>query len=210
MWLTLALLPVSIIATAIALFSFVLFVHSFSIMFLSGLIETLIWRISLWQVGYTIEELGKLSIAPLVFIMVSYRKTIQYILEINPLYGEVFLVYSVVNFPINSVIVMNILYGNPNTLYLIMSSLITFTQVAVMFLFHFLIAINNAQMHQHSKDIFKLSFRHNPDTKTNVRLNLFIQTFYTEKCYGITYWKFGLVSFSAFGKVSLFSYPFGK
>ena len=200
-WLNFSLMFVSVMAMLLCNICVMLMCHSICYIGTSGFVETMICNIRLWQLKQTIASFGKNSYPSILYVMYAYRKTIQYSLEVNPLFGEAFMVYVVINFPTNAMLVMNIIMGVGDQLFRLGILIVAVSQTLQIFLIHYLIANQNIEMNSYSKKIFSLSFHRQFRKPTSIRLNLFIQAFYTNKMYGITYGKFGLISLSTFSKV---------
>ena len=197
----LPLLMISILASILYHITTFLIVHSFVFVCLNAFAEVMIWKIRLWQVEYTIDSFLKRQYPPITYVMFIYKKTMQYIFDINPIYGEVFIVYLATNLPISALFVIDIILGVGGLFFRVIVTFMIISQILDIFLIHFLIANRNSQLNFHSKQIQSLPFHYNFNPNIKFRLNLFIQTFHTKKKYGITYGRFGLITLFAFSKV---------
>ena len=195
------LLFVSLICCSLYFITTMLIAHSFMIVGVSGVTEIKIWKIRLWQAEYTINSFRYRRYPTIRYVMYIYRRTVQYILEINPIFGKTFLVYLLINLPINALFVMNIILGVGSDVFRFATTFIVISQILFIFLVHFLIANRNEKLNNESKQIFNLSFHYRFKPYTFNRLNLYIQTFHTEQQYGITYGNFGTISLFTFTKV---------
>ena len=200
-WINMSLLMISILASLLFYITTFLMVHSFIYICLNGFTEVVIWKVRLWQVEYTIDSFLKRQYPPITYVMFIYKKTIQYIFNINPIYGEVFLVYLITNLPVNALFVMDLILGVGSLFFRVIAAIVINTQILVIFLIHILIANRNSQLNFQSKLILKLPFHYRFYPNIKFRLNLFIQAFHSKRKYGITYGRFGLVTLFAFSKV---------
>ena len=200
-WINISLLLVSILESILYFITTFLVAHIFNHVGWNSFTELMIWKIRLWQVEYTINSFIKHHHPPISYVMFIYKRTLQYVFNINPLYGEVFIVYLATNFPINVLFVMDLIFGVGGELFRLIATFVIISQILIIFLFHFLTANRNSQLNSQSKQILKLPFHHKFNSNNKFRLNLFIQTFHSKRKYGITYGRFGLITLFAFSKV---------
>ena len=199
--INISLLMISILGTILYHITTFLIAHSFIHIGWNAFTEVVIWKVRLWQVEYTIDSFLKRQYPPITYVMFIYKKTIQYIFDINPIYGETFLVYLVINLPINALFVMNLILGVGSLFFRVTSTLVILSQILAIFLIHFLTANRNSQLNLQIKQIQNLPFHYNFNPNIKFRLNLFIQAFHSKRKYGITYGRFGLITLFAFSKV---------
>ena len=197
-----SLLFVSVMAMMFCNICVMLMCHSIFYVGTNGFIEMLICNIRLWQLKKTIKNYYRHNYPSILYVMIAYRKTILYAIEVNSLYGEAFLVFVVINFPTSAILVMNIIMGLGHRLFRLGIVFTASSQAMHMFIMHCIIAHQNTEMNSYSKQILTSTFSRQFRIRTKIHLNLFIQTFYTRKMYGITYGKFGLISLLKFLKVS--------
>ena len=200
-WINMSLLMISIIGSLEFYIATFLMGHSLIYICLNAFSEVMIWKVRLWQVDYTIDSFLKSQNPSISYVMFIYKKTIQYIFNINPIYGEAFLVYLVINLPISALFAMDLILGVGSLIFRVISTTLLISQFLVIFIIHFLIANRNSQLSHQSRRILILPFHHKFSPSIKNRLNLFIQTFHSNAKYGITYGRFGLITLFAFSKV---------
>ena len=169
-----------------------------------GMLEMWIWKIQLWQLDQIIVKYSssKSTNSSIAFIMTVHKKFVKQVMKVSPLIGKIFFAYLSLNIPFNGLFTMNILMDNHETLISKLLEIIFVSQqIIVIFIVHYLIAKNNEKLWQLSKQISKIPFLHPLDSKTRIKLNIFIQNINTANKIGISYWIFGNVSFTALFKV---------
>lgn len=166
-----------------------------------------IWSVKIYQLNLIQNCRKKKLICSqhVQWIMRISRKVLIYILEINPIIGRLFVVFLMINYPINCFLLIGAIFGNANSVSRLFIFVICIQQMGILFIFHFVIAKYNSKfVKPNLKTIYIAVHNMNCIAKIiNVKLSLFIQTFHSVQQYGITYWKFGLISFSSYLKVCI-------
>lgn len=184
-------------------FSLLQSTNSFAYLLCSGPLELLVWWIRLWQIGYSITAYSRSSGPGIVRIMSTYRAMIGYISTINPVIGKAFVVFILINFPISGVFFEVILSQKVDQTVRILALFIIQYEIICLLGVHLVFALLSFKFRSLSKRIMATSFQKKLNLKTKIRLGLFTQTTFTKQMYGITYWKFGLISVITFAKVSV-------
>ena len=185
-----------------AFFNIIVYLSSyiFQIVGISVVTEIIIWNIHLWQLQYTVDFYFKSKSRSISVnsLMEQYQNTLQYIFDINPIFSKGLFSVLIVSLPVNCFFVLELLIGNEA--FIFKTTLLAFCiqQWISIFLIHFAVASQNAKLLKITKQMMTIPFHKQIQFRTKITLNLFIQTFYTKKTYGITYWIFGLVSLIAF------------
>ena len=137
------------------------------------------------------------------WIMKITSKILIYIQEINPIIGRLFVVFLMINYPINCFLLMGVLFGNANLLTKLIVLMLCNQQMLMIIIFHFVIAKYNGKLVKCNLRTINIAVIHKNCIveQINIRLNLFIQAFHTKQQYGLTYWKFGLITFKSYMKV---------
>lgn len=137
-------------------------------------------------------------------IMMNSRRFLLFQLKTSPQMSKNFFAFLIVNCPINSFIVILIILNKYSLLMLMLLLVLVAQQMFCIVGIHFLFARSNGKLIEPTLRTINLAVQnqHRLKARTNLRLSLFIQTFHTKRKYGLTYWKFGLISFSTFFKAS--------
>lgn len=123
----------------------------------------------------------------------------------NPQIGRNFLVFLLINCPINAVLVISVHFNTYRLLIKILLLTLAFGQIICIIGMHLYFAKSNSALTKPNRPTISLAVKnqHRIRNRTNLCLSLFIQTFHTKRSYGISYWKFGLISFLSFSKVKI-------
>lgn len=179
-------------------------IHCYSQVGCISLTEILIWQIKLWQLCTSIRHFQPghryLRIRRLI---THYRKIQHYISMINPFGGKIFLAFLAINVPINCYFILNVILQVGDRYSLAIQSIMAMQQLHNIMVVHYMIAQNNQKLVALGKQMMAIPFHFKLTRTSRFKLNLFIETTYTKKRHGITYWKFGLVSLKSFVQVSL-------
>ena len=119
----------------------------------------------------------------------------------NPLFGQSLFVYIAISVPINAKIVVDLIYLDTNNFYTALGVIVSASQFLILFLIHFLVAKLNAELNKIAKMTLPILFIKKMPLLTDIKLNIFVQKYHTKQKYGVTYWKFGLISMASFIKV---------
>lgn len=186
-------------------FGLLIFAHSCIMMATLFIITTKIFFIKLTQMRQM--AMSKKMMESINITMSRYAKghtkTLVMIQKGNVFYGTAFLIYLVLNLPFNVFVVMSIILYKNFSLFKIMF-LFTLAAQGFVFIFgvHLMCALYTKRIHQDSKLLMHLNVHcPNQTIDTRLRLSNYIMKFHTKNCYGITYSKFGLITFKAFFKV---------
>lgn len=184
----------------------ILFVHSGILILVVFLCCCCAIKINLWQLKHTVTSQNGFDLrAKLLWYRKVFIKTLLYMLVNNRHMGTLFFVFLIVNFPVNCYFLLQ-MKNSTNVLVQIIILLLFIEQVFVIFGIHGLIASLNSQFSKNLKYfVCELTTNNGLKLKSNLKINLFVQTFQTRKKYGFTYAKFGLISMLAFTKVKLFN-----
>ena len=187
---------------SMAFFSVIVYLSSyiFQIVGISVVSEIIIWNIHLWQLQYSVDFYCKSKIRTISVksLMEQYQSTLQYIFDINPIFSKGLFSVLIVSLPVNCFFVLDLITGNETFIFRVTILTFSFQQWISIFLIHFAVANQNTKFLKITKQMMTIPFHNQIKFRTKITLNLFIQTFYTKKTYGITYWIFGLVSLFAF------------
>ena len=126
----------------------------------------------------------------------------------NRMYSRWFTAFLIINCPFNCALI-TALVASHHTLYTTFLVAATAAQQFIaIFGVHLVIAMLNSRFHKTSKLFIRLYMRCQPQKKkkkktiSGIRIANFIHAFHTDRKYGITYYKMGLISMFAFAKVS--------
>ena len=189
---------------ALVIFWCFLFVHGHLIASIVLLSEMLVWNIQLWQLQHQIDCYNqRMPCCPRAsYITRTFKKIAIYIFKTGPMFGNFFLAYIPANMPFNGFFTIDILIGKKERLILNSTKYgFLFQQIFGMFIVHFAIARNNSKLSKSIYQIMKIPFHHRISKMQKIRLNLFIEDFYTDNKIGVHYGMFGLITLSAFSKV---------
>lgn len=175
---------------------------------ISGFICTI--EVNLWLLRHIVVNLKRTDLkVKLLWYRKAYIKTLLHILSSNKHMRNVFLIFLIVNLPINCYFLLRI-KNSTDLVITIAVGFIFVEQVLVIFGIHWLIASLNAKFNKNiqffiskfvpnSCFITKLS---GVNLVANLKISLFIQTYQTTSKYGFTYGSIGLISLMTFTKVS--------
>ena len=184
----------------------VLFANTSIIMAVAACILLTIWSIKIAQLIQiqSYQSGSEARFKHIQWIMTVSRKILIYILTINPLMGKIFLLFLIINFPINCFLLMRIIFGNSEFIFKFVIAMICNQQMVVIILLHFIIAKFNGKFLKPNLKTIHIAVHYSKwlTEQMNIKINLFIQAFHTKQRYGITYWKFGIVSFGSYWKVN--------
>ena len=183
------------------------FVHGHILASVVLLSEMLVWHIQLWQLQHQIKCFKKRMTVCLriSYITRTFKMIAIYIFKTGPMFGNVFLVYIAANMPFNGLFTMDILIGKKERLILNCFKYgFIFQQIFGMLIIHFAIARNNSKLSKSIYQIVQIPFHHRIPKMKKVRLNLFIEDFYTNNKIGIHYGMFGMITLFAFSKVRFY------
>ena len=157
------------------------------------------FHINLW-IQNNILQLKHSATAKFLLYRSAYTKTLLNILKGNKYYGTVFLVYLAVQFPFSCVFILKLFKLNDS---LLNSIAMIFEQLFVTVAVHYLFAKSNSRLSIKTAMYHFMHSRSTTCTGSNLKMNLFIQTYHTRNPYGFTYGIFGLISMFTFFKVFL-------
>lgn len=168
--------------------------------------EMFIWRIQIWQLNYTIDCFiqKRKRISNILTMMATYRKILIYVSKINPYFGKAFLAFLSVNVPIQCFLFKVGLFDKISPFQKTILVATGFSFFDNFLLLHLVIAKLNWQLLEMSKRMISFPTHYPMTRRARLELSLFLQGAYTKEMYGLTYWKFGLISMVTFGKVSDF------
>lgn len=189
--------------TCLAIFTSTLIMfHCFSHFATIAMVEILIYRIRIWQIDYSISAYNQMELPSIRRIMSTYRLILLQICGINPLVGKIFLAFLAVTVPASACFLILIISKDINPFYRAILAVICAHEFICIFGIHFEFARRNSQLYRVCKRILSTPFHHRMSLRTRIKVNLFTQTMFGKRRYGITYWKFGLISMMSFTKVS--------
>ena len=131
-----------------------------------------------------------------------YTRTMLSMLESNKYISKIFLFILIDNLPINCY--LNFLLMSANNIFVTIGILIIIVnQVFVILCIHWILASFNNLFYKKILILAKQFFQNRFPVKFsfNLKMSLFIQAFVTNKMYGFSYGKFGIISMMAFTKV---------
>ncbi|KAI2801370.1 hypothetical protein BLOT_010920 [Blomia tropicalis] len=133
-----------------------------------------------------------------------YTEQVYNLLIFNRMAGELIFVLFTVNGPINCYLVCNLLAYPPILATAMFAWAITVLQLLIIFLGHLAIAKTNKEIVRTAKQFLLANrFIKYSNIRIRIRSSLFSQRYYTRKNYGLTYYKFGLVTKFTFVKFIL-------
>lgn len=158
----------------------------------------------LWQLGYAIRSFTRRRYrSPNISTIVNtYNKIILYISGMNLPIGKVYLAFTVVNIP-NTCIALKIsLFDKIDPVYEFVLLSIVAYMFSCMFGIQYIFALRNSEFEFQGKQLATIPVYHKMSIRHKLKLALLIDTHYTKRKYGMTYWKFGRISMLSFTKVS--------
>ena len=130
-----------------------------------------------------------------------YINSIVHQSKSNRVFGKVFLVNLLTNLPSNCITCLLLMFAIEN-----LFNILLFTcgvcQIFLIGFHHIIAAQSNTKMKKLSKQMMKMHVGHQDTVRNTVKLNLFVQDYFTKKSYGFTYGHFGLISMMTFSQVS--------
>lgn len=190
------------------LIAIVMFANTSIISATYAFITLTVWMIKIYQlkIVQSLKAKNDRIERHIVRIMSISRDLLIYVLNINALFGKVFLVFMLVNYPINCFILMSSLFSDVPISYRILLLMFCLHQMLVIIIIHFIVAKFNVKLLKSNLQTIHIIVHYGRRITQliNLKMNLFIQSFYTKQQYGLTYWKFGLISFSSFIRVRFF------
>lgn len=183
----------------------IILLQSYILLGVMGFIFILVWKIKLFQVNRILNSTMCLP-KKLLFFRWLYIKNIVHCLINHVFFGEMFLATVVINYPLNLAIVMHLILHESIFSFKILMTLVMGEQVLSIVGVHIASAFFNGKQLIAAKDMMTMfiTTKHRFRTQTKIKQNLFVETFYTKKEYGMTYGKFGLISMFSFLKVTVF------
>ena len=169
--------------------------------------EMLVWHIRLWQLQHQIECYKKRVTAcpKILYIARSFKKLAIYIFKIAPMFGNLFLVYIAASMPFNGFFTIDILIGKKDRFAMnLFKYAFLAQQIFGLLIVHFTIATNNSKLSKSIYQIMQIPFHHQISKMKKIRLNLFIEDFYTNSKIGVRYGMLGLITLFAFTKVRFY------
>ena len=157
------------------------------------------FHINLW-IQNNILQLKHSATTKFYIFRKIYTKTLLNILKGNKYYGTVFLTYLAVQFPFSCVSILKQLKFKDS---LFNSISVIFEQLFVIVAIHYLFAKCNSRLSIKKVMSKYIHSRSRLSTGSNIKMNLFIQTFHTRNPYGFIYGILGLISMFTFFKVFL-------
>ena len=164
-------------------------------------------RINMWLLTKIVSikhSSGRKLALKLLWYRRVYIKTLISMLKFNEYLSQIFLVFLIVNMPINCY--LNFLLMSSNNIMVIIILIFVITeQVIVILCIHLALASLNSQFDKNILHLTMQFIQHNSFIKfqLNLKMSLFIQAFLTRKKYGLSYSKIGIISMMAFTKVIL-------
>ena len=132
----------------------------------------------------------------------AYIKSLIHLSKSNKSFGKLYLVTLLIQFPMNCISIL--LYFSIENI-ILKSWLITLIIFQLVFIMgiHLMLARLNADIANSSKQMMKRYIHQQDPIVRSIRMNLFIQTYFTNKQYGISYGSFRIVSMITYTKVFL-------
>lgn len=183
--------------------SYLVLFHSMNIVGTFGIVELFICQIQYWQIRFAINSYNSTKRKPGIGrIMASYRRFLLYIFTINPVVGKLFMAFLLVSAPSNGLLIKMLDSKDVTQYSRIVLILLCVYQYICIFGTHFMFAKRNSELRTLSKAIMLTPFHHRMAKTTRIRVNLFTESMFTKRKYGLTYWKFGQISMMSFVKVN--------
>ena len=189
-----------LLLSLIGWFCLITFYHCSTLLVTSAVMTLQSLHINLWFLQKIYQIRNSKNVYKFLWFIRVYIKSLVNIHHSNNYYGNIFLIFLAAHYPTNIVLVLEIFSSINPTLKSILF-LIFIVQVAVIFALHFCIATYNSRLQITKFYIQFLSEKKFSGSRANLKINLFIQTFYTKKHYGFTYGALGIVSLFSFTKV---------
>lgn len=137
-----------------------------------------------------------------------YTRTLLSTLNINIMFGKILLLVLLSCTPCNAFLTMILISANLSTIHFISITFIILYEFLFLFGLH-LVAVNYSKhIHRTGKTLLSVNVRLNSNylsIRERLRLSSHISTRHTRQQYGITYGTLGLITFTTFFKVSIYS-----
>ena len=130
-----------------------------------------------------------------------YIKSIVHLSKSNNVFGNIFLVNLLINLPDNCITCLLIVFSVSNVFNIVLY-ILAICQIILIGFLHIIVVGSNTAQKKLCKQMMKMHVGHHDTVIRSIKLNLFVQDFYSKKNYGFTYGHFGLISMMAFTKVS--------
>lgn len=181
----------------------VLIAHPIVFVEIMFLVEMFIWRMQLWQIDFAISSYNKRRRPHIRLAMRAYQQVLQYIATINRITGKAFTVLLVINVPYSIILFHSAMFDDISIycrVFLASLAGFVFNYISIV---HFIFARRNSQLRKLCYRITITPFHNRMNRLARFKVDLFTQSLFTKQMYGITYWKFGLISMMSFAKVCL-------
>lgn len=186
------------------LVSYCITLNSLSVSCWTLMPEMLVWQMQLWQVNYAILSYTRQRYrAPtLLHLMSIHRKILLFISSINPYLSKVFVVLLSANIPNSCLLLTIAIFNRINFYFQLIVTLICVLLFTNIFVAHLVFAKLNTRLAETAKRFVSIPVYRSMAPRTRIKLAFFIDSTYTKRRHGITYWKFGLISMASFSKVT--------
>lgn len=176
--------------------------HCLIFTLITNTVELLIWKMRMWQVNYSITSYyrGRNQRLTLSKLTVNYKRLLLYIFSIKPI-GKIFVAFLITYVPISGWSVIEVLNEQFNPFYHLTLIFTCSYQLACIFVGHYMIAKRNMRLSDVSKRFTSIPLQRKLTRTVRLRISLFLQAVFNKQRYGITYWKFGLISHITYAEV---------
>lgn len=184
----------------------ILFVQSGILHISISYVSKMVFEINTWNANCVIKKtqryIENIARQLLVYRLINIRNIVR-ILKYNRYLSGIFVLFLVESVPFNCLIIIKFFYSKSLTVR-IFTLVVFFEQSIVIIGIHMVIVHFNMKLTKPSKQMIThyVRNRHILNVKVSVSLCNFIETYHTKNKYGVTYWKFGLISMMTFAKVN--------
>ena len=198
-WWNILLIVQSQFLMGVLTLSSIIAFHVHTIIFSLAVVPIQSFHINHWFQIKLLEQ--KCSSARFSYYRRIYIKSLVNLTKNNLFFGKLFLIYLAVTFPYICITLIKIMKVNDikiktNNVF------VAFEQMFVILVIHYLLVNCNSRL-----SIKKLIYQYNSSrakltTRSNLKMNIFIQTYHTKNPYGFTYGILSVVSMFSLVKVS--------
>lgn len=178
---------------------------------LSSVLLTSVW-VRFWQSRLILQRLLAKQTRLINFFLDRFmhtnRESVIRLVEANRFVGKLWYAFLLINYPISCFVIVQVMFLPMSPLLAYGNMMMFAYQLLFILTFHLCIVIINRRVTKPNKTLIHLALnRERQINRVNkMRLSLYLQTFHAKRKYGITYYKFGLVSLGSFTKVSVILY----
>ena len=197
-WWNILLIVQSQFLLVILTLSVIIIFHVHTIILSLAIVPIQSFHINHWFQSKLLEQ--KCSSSLFHYYRRIYIKSLVDLIENNLFFGIIFSVYLAVTFPYIFITLLKILKVNDVKIRT-NNVIVTLEQMFVILVIHYVLATCNSRL-----SIKKFLYQHNSNrtsftTRSNLKMNIFIQTYHTNNPYGFTYGVLGVISMFSLVKV---------